>query len=126
LAEMAGRGHVPGVAVIVEDGPSPPDLPCPAVSYQDAVSGPDLTDPQVPVIDQDLAYILYTSGSTGLPKGVMLTHRSALTFVEWCARELGVGPEDRVSNHAPLHIDLPAGDLYLAAPGRATLALAPA
>jgi amino acid adenylation domain-containing protein len=125
LNEMAGHGHVPRMAVVVEDGPGPADLPCPAVSYHGAVFGPDLTDPEVPVIDQDLAYILYTSGSTGVPKGVMLTHRSALTFVEWCAREIGVGPEDRVSNHAPLHFDLSVFDLYLAALGRATLVLVP-
>src|SRR5258705_13898781 len=33
----------------------------------------------------DLAYILYTSGSTGRPQGVMLTHRNALSFVDWCS-----------------------------------------
>ena len=35
-----------------------------------------------------LAYILYTSGSTGKPKGVMLSHANAVTFVEWCVRDL--------------------------------------
>lgn len=68
--------------------------------------------PQVTLVETDLAYILYTSGSTGHPKGVMLTHRNALTFVEWCAEEFRVHAEDRLSNHAPLHFDLSVFDIY--------------
>jgi amino acid adenylation domain-containing protein len=60
----------------------------------------------------DLAYIIYTSGSTGRPKGVMLTHQNALTFVQWCADEFQVKPEDHLSNHAPLHFDLSVFDVY--------------
>jgi amino acid adenylation domain-containing protein len=60
-----------------------------------------------------LAYILYTSGSTGKPKGVIHTHASALAFVDWCTRELGAGPEDRFTSHAPFHFDLSILDLYL-------------
>jgi amino acid adenylation domain-containing protein len=70
------------------------------------------TAPPAAAIETDLAYVLYTSGSTGRPKGVMLTHRNALTFVDWCAATFGVGADDRLANHAPLHFDLSVFDVY--------------
>lgn len=61
---------------------------------------------------EDCAYVLYTSGSTGGPKGVRISHRSALAFVRWAAGELGARPDDRFANHAPFHFDLSILDLY--------------
>lgn len=78
------------------------------------------------IIDQDLAYILYTSGSTGDPKGVMLTHRNALAFIAWAAMEFEISPQDRLSSHAPLHFDLSVFDLYVAAYAGAAVVLVPA
>jgi amino acid adenylation domain-containing protein len=74
---------------------------------------------------EDMSYILYTSGSTGAPKGIVHTHASALAFCAWAAGEYGLSHTDRVSSHAPFHFDLSTFDLFSAAWAGATTVLVP-
>jgi len=62
--------------------------------------------------DADPAHILFTSGSTGAPKGVVITHSNVIHFVEWALRYFGIDSSDRISGHPPLHFDLSTFDIY--------------
>jgi amino acid adenylation domain-containing protein len=75
-----------------------------------------------PALDY-LAYILYTSGSTGKPKGVQLTHRAAISFIDWCSETFVPTEHDRFSSHAPFHFDLSILDIYVPIKHGATLVL---
>jgi amino acid adenylation domain-containing protein len=59
-----------------------------------------------------LAALLYTSGSTGEPKGIMLTEKNITSFVEWAANTFEISSTDRVVSHAPLHFDLSIFDIF--------------
>lgn len=118
--ELAKLGEVPPMLVIDGTGGGAAlkarldeeDAKSKAPAAQNAEMSPD-----------DLAYILYTSGSTGKPKGVILTHGSAMAFVDWCTEAFQPRPEDRFSNHAPFHFDISVLDLYTSLKHGATLVL---
>ncbi len=83
--------------------------------------------PDVGVAESDPAYILHTSGSTGVPKLILHTHGSAISFLEWAVAEYSLTPEDRLSNHSSHHTCFATFDYYAASrAGAATVILTPA
>ena len=76
--------------------------------------------------DAGPAHLLFTSGSTGQPKGVIVTHANVIAFVEWAKAYFGMNQQDRVSCHSPLHFDLSTFDLYGAFAAGAEVHLVPA
>ncbi|MEM1434557.1 MAG: amino acid adenylation domain-containing protein [Pseudomonadota bacterium] len=88
-------------------------------SFDEVLSAPELA-PQKPA--DDLAYLMFTSGSTGVPKGILHTHASGLAYVERVVSVYALSRADRIGNFAPLHFDISTLG-YLAAPtiGAATV-----
>ncbi|MCP3738293.1 amino acid adenylation domain-containing protein [Rossellomorea sp. BNER] len=68
----------------------------------------DAASANLPYINQstDLAYVMYTSGTTGLPKGVMIEHRSVINFLYDWNKKLEVREEDRIGQFASLSFDV--------------------
>jgi amino acid adenylation domain-containing protein len=82
----------------------------------DAVSLPELG------ID-DAAYIFFTSGTTGVPKGVLGSHKGLNHFLNWQRETFGITPEDRVAHLTSLSFDPVLREIFLPLTSGATLCL---
>lgn len=84
-----------------------------------------LRDRMASVIDMDPVCIINTSGSTGVPKSVVLHHRGTIDFMEWAFATLNLDGSERIGSLSPLHFDIYTMELLLCLAKGATLVLIP-
>ena len=90
-------------------------LPVPALTIADLLhDGPVGADiqPFARTHPDKLAYVLFTSGSTGEPKGVEVTHDAAMNTVEFLSRHFGIGAADRCLALSTLECDMSVLDIF--------------
>ncbi|PHM75033.1 non-ribosomal peptide synthetase [Xenorhabdus kozodoii] len=73
----------------------------------------NLAPTQLGLISRHLAYVLYTSGSTGLPKGVMNEHRGVVNRLLWAQETYQLTPQDRVLQKTPFSFDVSVWEFFL-------------
>jgi amino acid adenylation domain-containing protein len=87
--------------------------------------GAEGTKRYVKRLDIDPIYMIYTSGSTGVPKGVLVSHRGVIDYIEWAIGCYDISSSEVIGSQSPLFFDNSTLDLYLMAFAGAELAIIP-
>ncbi len=86
------------------------------VIYEQAVKDPQdrqfLEGVRRSMIDADPLYVLFTSGSSGVPKGTVLSHRSVISYIDWVTEEFGFDDTTVFGFQTPLYFSMSVTDLY--------------
>ncbi len=91
---------------------------------EDLIGGPTEWNPAT-TIDTDPLYVNFTSGSTGVPKGIAVNHRSVIDFIDCFTKTFDITECDVIANQAPFDFDVSVKDIYSALKLGATLVIVP-
>lgn len=84
-----------------------------------------LKDIRRKMIDTDPAYALFTSGSTGVPKGAVVSHANIIAYINWYTETFGIDENTVFGNQTPFYFSMSVSDLYSTLKSGATLYIIP-
>jgi len=86
------------------------------ILYEEAVKNPIdevfIDEVRERMIDTDPLYVLFTSGSSGVPKGAVLSHRSVISYINWVSEEFAFHSATIFGSQTPLYFSMSVTDLY--------------
>ena len=77
------------------------------------------------IISTDPVYTFFTSGSTGVPKGVIINNLSIIDYVDWAAEKFNITSETIMGSQSPFYFDISTQDIYATLKCAATLVIIP-
>lgn len=84
-----------------------------------------LSEKQEKRTSNDPIYSLFTSGSTGVPKGTMLTHKNVLSYIEWFTKEFKIDESVIFGNQTPFYFSMSVSDIFGCVYGGSTFNIVP-
>lgn len=97
--------------------------------YEDMCTCPNnekiLAERRGRIIDTDILYVLFTSGSTGVPKGVIVGHRALIAYIEWVSKEFKLSECEILGNQTPFYFSMSVLDIYQTIRNGSTLYIIP-
>lgn len=80
---------------------------------------------QYKIIDSDPLYVLFTSGSTGIPKGVVVSHKSVVSYANWVVRTFKIDEKTVFGNQTPFYFSMSVLDIFATLKSGATMYIIP-
>lgn len=77
------------------------------------------------IIDTDTMYILFTSGSTGIPKGTVLSHRAVISYIEWFSKCFNIDSDTIFGSQTPFYFSMSVSDIFSTIKSGATFYIIP-